>query len=86
MYLAQPYKLFPSMSQLLLYGDFKWVPVDENTIQFILNLNNDSSYGFILEMNLKYPREVHNLHNDYPLAAENIEIKVEDLSPFVKTY
>ena len=34
----------------------------------------------ILEVNLEYPGELHNLHNDYPLVSENIEIKERGIS------
>ena len=29
---------------------------------------------YILEVDLEYPHEFHYLHNDYPLAPENLEI------------
>jgi len=43
-----------------------------------LNLSeykNDSSKGIILEVGLEYPEQLHNHHNDYPLAAEKINKK-----------
>ena len=34
----------------------------------------------ILEVDLEYPKELHDLHNDYPLAPERLMInKVENL-------
>ena len=30
----------------------------------------DSKKGLILEVDLEYPPELHNLHNDYPLLPE----------------
>ena len=39
-------------------------------------------YLCILEVDLEYPKELHNLHNDYPLAPEQIKVnKVEKLIP-----
>ena len=39
-------------------------------------------YSCILEVDLEYPKELHDLHNDYPLAPEQIEVnKVEKLIP-----
>ena len=38
--------------------------------------------GFILEVDLKYPVHLHESHNDYPLAAENIKITHDMLSPY----
>ena len=38
--------------------------------------------GVILEVDLEYPKELHNLHNDYPLAPERLKIgNVEKLIP-----
>ena len=38
--------------------------------------------GYILQVVLEYPKELHNLHNDYPLAPDNITInRVDKLTP-----
>ena len=36
---------------------------------------SSSSKRCILEVNLEYPKELRQLHNDYPLAPNKIEIK-----------
>ena len=38
--------------------------------------------GCVLEVDLEYPKELHELHNDYPLAPNKIEIKREMLSEY----
>ena len=35
-----------------------------------------------LEVDLEYRKELHQLHNDYPLAPDKIEIKEEMLSNY----
>ena len=35
-----------------------------------------------LEVDLEYPKELHQLYNDYPLAPDKIEIKEEMLSNY----
>ena len=39
----------------------------------------NNSKGCVLEVDLKYPKELRELHNDYPLAPDKIEIKREML-------
>ena len=45
--------------------------------------NNWKNYSCILELDLEYPKDLHDLHNDYPLAPERImcKNKVEKLIP-----
>ena len=43
---------------------------------------SSSSKGCVLEVDLEYPKELRELHNDYLLAPEKIEIKREMLSDF----
>ena len=64
-----------AMSMKLPTSGFKW------TNKY--KLNNWENYSCILEVDLEYPKELHDLHNDYPLAPERImcENKVEKLIP-----
>ena len=48
--------------------------------EFDLNkYTSNSSKGFVLEVGLEYPKELHELHNDYSLTPDKIEIKREML-------
>ena len=54
------------MSDYLSYSCFKWL---KNTDNFDVNsVSKKSSIGYILEVDLKHPDELHALHNDYPLT------------------
>ena len=71
-----------AMSQYLPIGGFKWLT--EQQIEG-LNLNQykeDSEKGLILEVDLEYPKELHDLHNDYPLAPEKIKVTKDMLSDY----
>ena len=62
------------MSQYLSYSGFKWFNQKE-TGDFCLNsVGENSAIGYILEVDLKYPSELHDVHNDYPLAPENLKL------------
>ena len=43
---------------------------------------DDSKKGLILEVDLEYPKKLHDLHNDYPLAREKIKVNKDMLSPY----
>ena len=47
-----------------------------------MNIKTDSSTGYVLEVDLEYPQKLHDIHNDYPLAPEKINIPKEWLSKY----
>ena len=72
-----------SMSEYFPYGEFKWLKnVDELDI---MSVNERSDVGYILEVDLKYPNELHDLHNHYPLAAEKLAVTNDMLSNYCKS-
>ena len=71
-----------AMSQYLPYGGFKWVKVNNELVNRILNKSENSLYGYFLEVDLNYPEHLYNLHNDFPMAPEKIKIEDEMLSPY----
>ena len=71
-----------SMSEYLPYGEFEWL---ENVDEFDVNsINEKSEIGYFLEVDLEYPDELHELHNDYPLAPEKLAIPSDMLSKYCK--
>jgi len=69
-----------AMSQPLPMSGFKWM--DENDLENWKDFSDREGQGCILEADLEYPKELHDLHNDLPLAPERIEInKVKKLIP-----
>ena len=62
------------MSKQLPTTGFKWMTDNE--------LDDWKHLSCFLEVDLQYPEDLHNLHNDYPLAPECIIIRnVEQLIP-----
>jgi hypothetical protein len=72
------------MSQSLPTGEFDWLNEEENSNLDITQIPDDSEEGYILEVDLKYPKELLDLHNDYPLVPEKMKICPEMLSPYCK--
>ena len=63
-----------AMSKPLPTHGFKWMKVDE--------LKTWELHPCILEVDLEYPKNLHDLHNDYPLAPEQIMVnKTSKLIP-----
>ena len=55
-----------AMTKQLSPSGFEWMTDDE--------LDDWKHLSCILEVDLDYPDDLHNLHNDYPLAPERVKI------------
>ena len=71
-----------AMSQPMPTGEFEWLSEHEISTFNVSEIPNDSETGYILDVDLSYPPELHHLHNDYPLAPEKMKIQSEMLSPY----
>ena len=60
-----------AMYHYLPTSSFIWLTEREINKIDLAKYKEDSKKGVILEVDLEYPRELHDLHNDYPLAPEN---------------
>ena len=55
------------MSQKVSTSCFKWVKdVSKIDEEFIKNYDNDNDIGFILKVDIEYPKELRDLHSDFP--------------------
>ena len=71
-----------AMSEYLPYEGFKWL---KNIDEFdVMSISEKSLVGYSLEVDLKYPDELHELHNDYPLAPEKLAVSGDMLSKYCK--
>ena len=70
------------MSQYLPYGRFKWL---KNINKLGVNsISEKSPIGYVLEVDLEYPDELHKLHDESPLAPEKLAIAYDMLSDYYK--
>ena len=64
-----------AISQKLPVNNFNWVKskskIDE---KFIKNYDEDSDKGYIFEVDVEYPRRLHDLHSDLPFLPERMKI------------
>lgn len=61
------------MTQSLPYDDFEWLDIFENFDVFSFFFENDAPEGYILEVDLDYPSEIHDSHNDLPFCPEHLK-------------
>ena len=73
-----------ALSQPLPKCDFRFRTANEmKTFNHELPQIDDEK-GYILEVDLLYPQELYELHNDFPLAAEKLVINENILSEYGK--
>ena len=70
-----------AMSQYLPTGRFRWLTEKEINKIDLAKYKEDSKKGMILEVDLEYPQELHDLNNDYLFAQEKMKVTKEMLSP-----
>ena len=62
------------MPKKLPVNGFKWTGNDEINEEFIKNYNENDNKGYILEVDVKYLKRLHELHSDLPFLPERIKI------------
>ena len=74
-----------AMSKKLPVNGFKWIDNNETTEpsakhvineEFIKNYNENDNKGYILEMDVKYSKRLHELHSDLPFLSERMNIDI----------
>ena len=65
--------LYPTaMMQPLPVGGFEWL--SEGVLEKWEKIVDSEDLGCVLEVDLEYPAELHDFHNDFPLAPELMEV------------
>ena len=68
-----------------LYGWAKIQDLPNEGFKFLSEEESkNSKIGYILEVDLEYCKELHNIHNGYPLCPEHIEVGYKMLSKYCK--
>jgi hypothetical protein len=68
-----------AMSELLPYCDFEWMTRTEMD-----NIDLSSVPAGAYEVDLEYPKDLHDLHNAYPMAPERMAVEDEMLSDYAR--
>ena len=68
------------MSQTLSVNDFKWVEeASEFNENFVKSYNDERFERSFLEVDVQYPENLLNLHNDFPSLPERLKIKRNEI-------
>ena len=60
-----------AMSQPLPTGGFRWVNVEPEEVK---ELSTRKDWGYLMEVDVLYPKELHNKHNDLPFMCKRMKI------------
>ena len=64
-----------AMSEPLSVHKFDWAEdLSKTDEDFIKNYDKDSDKGYILEVNIESPKNLHDLHSDLPFLPERMKI------------
>ena len=64
-----------AMSQKLPVNGFKWVnDISEISEEFIKNYDENNDKGYILEVDVKYPKKLHDLHSELPFLPKRMKV------------
>ena len=65
-----------TVPQWLPLHEFKWLTNQEIGNLGVQKIPSESNYGNILEVVLEYPKELHQLHNNYQLSQEQFVLLI----------
>ena len=57
---------------------------DELLLADVMSINEKSDIGYVLEVDLEYPKKLHELHNNCPLAPEKLAVSSDMLFTYCK--
>ena len=74
-----------AMTFPLPMNSFRWMSEAELAMfDAMTMITDENGPGYILEVDLLYPSDLHLRHNSFPLAAESVKVNMEDLSEYSK--
>ena len=72
------------MSQYLPTDNFKWMSNKEINKIDLGKYKANGKKGLILEVDLEYPQELHDMHNDYSVCPEKVKVSNNMFSGYCK--
>lgn len=69
-----------AMSQYLPFNNIRWC--NTMTQEKLMTISDTADTGYILEVDLEVPDELHHKFNDYPLAPEGMKVNYDEMSQY----
>jgi hypothetical protein len=73
-----------ALGQLLPTSNFRWLTEEESVPIDWLNIDTEGESGYVLKVDLEYPRDIHDKTQDFPLAPEPGEVTEEMFTEFMR--
>lgn len=71
-----------AMMEYLPHSDFQWIAEPSaELLKAVLSSPKDSAKGYILEVDMEFPEDLHDFFSDYPLAPHKKFISFNEMSP-----
>ena len=68
-----------AVSKKLPLDNFKWIDdLSMFTKDFIKNCDEESDIGYLLAVDIKYPKNLHKLHSDLPFLPDRMKINKDN--------
>lgn len=74
-----------AMLENLPDSQYKWLNPEMFTTESILKMDLTKEEGFVFDVNLEYPSELHDKHQHYPLAPELMNIEADMRSSYQRS-
>ncbi|XP_031785674.1 uncharacterized protein LOC100113970 [Nasonia vitripennis] len=74
-----------AMQQSLPYGGFKWMTETAISQTDFSSVDDESAIGYILELDLEYPEQLHDDHRDLPLCPQHMKLPGSTYSKLMTT-
>ena len=68
-----------AVSKKLPQDNFKWIDdLSMFTEDFIKNCDEESDIGYLLAVDIKYPKNLHKLHSDLPFLPDRMKVNKDN--------
>src|SRR5438552_117126 len=72
-----------ALGRLLPWSNFEWLTRLEISALNWQTIDTEGEFGYLLKVDLKYPNNIHDTTQDFPLAPESDKVTADMLTPYM---